>query len=419
MTINRRNICILTVCTILLVLVPPSIFLQAKAEPSVIADGHYQVELNFSPAEGFQEPLFKKIATLAVENGHYQLTVALEQQYAVSDIHIEQLGNAISFTFDKIENLVQLDGFSLDQPIVIKGNIELSTEEPYTLFSQELEMNPQTLPQIEIGVIGQEWEVDYILLVDGKNEPSIMNTYVDPVAKIIEKDGSYYAHITILQAAWVTGLKIDKQGQQMEPKLISLVDNTRVIEFEIEDLTQPVRMWVKIDIPDISYHHQYFVQLAFEQAQIGAIINQPIENKVTQPVIHEEPAIIVIEEPTVIVQNVAPKASTSVLPEKTIDQSPISTIPAAPFTAPLIPQEEPLAFDRTLDESTVQGAEEQEEAQQKDENTTKKPVNQPVADSTMAPLNIAKIVLLVFLCVLSGWLLIRRMKNAKKIKADQ
>lgn len=58
-------------------------------------------------------------------------------------------------------------------------------------------------------------------------------------------------------------------GQQVEPKLISLKDNVRIIEFEIEDLQQPLRMWVKVDILELSYHHQYFVHLNFDQQQVA------------------------------------------------------------------------------------------------------------------------------------------------------
>ncbi|UZN00200.1 NEAT domain-containing protein [Lysinibacillus sp. MHQ-1] len=95
----------------------------------------------------------------------------------------------------------------------------------------------------------------------------------------MKKGGRYYAQMTILQSAWVTGLQIDDKGNQIEPKQVSLLDNVRMVEFEVEDLTQPLRMWVKIDIPDISYHHQYYVQLVFNQKQVSLLLQKTHERK--------------------------------------------------------------------------------------------------------------------------------------------
>lgn len=104
-----------------------------------------------------------------------------------------------------------------------------------------------------------------------------MNTYVNPVAKIVEKNGSYYAQMTILKSSWVTSLTVEQQGEQVAPTLVSINDNERIVEFAVVDFQRPLRMWVQVDIPEIAYHHQYFVDLQFDEQQVAQIVGKPIE----------------------------------------------------------------------------------------------------------------------------------------------
>ncbi len=424
MTIIKKHICILAVLAVLLLAFPPSIFMQAKAENLGIIDGSYQVELSFSPIEGFEENLFKHKATLTVKDGQYQLALVLEQPYSVRDIHIEQLGNEISWTQD-IENLVQFDVLALQDPIVIKGHVELAPEEPYISFTQEIQIEmaglTPTVPQEENKTDdaenlvveetkGLEWAVDYVLLADGKNEPSIMNNYVNPIAKVIEKDGRYYVQMTILQSAWVTGLQVDDKGNQIEPKQVSLLDNVRIVEFEVEDLTQPLRMWVKIDIPDISYHHQYFVQLAFNQKQIASLLHKPFNDEESTKQVVQDKLVDTVKEQVQKPQVQISKASLSSKATQTLPaiQSPL-----------LIPKEEKLTFDRTLDEPTDKALEESEDSKTKEETTDKIVVKKTVAEQPIEPLNIVKIIGLIVICLVSGWLLIKRIRKTKNEMTEQ
>ncbi|MEQ6856275.1 NEAT domain-containing protein [Lysinibacillus capsici] len=423
MTLKRSNLCIVAIFSIIGFFFSSSLFQQVKAEEYAIADGSYQVELSFSPIEGVEDNLFKDIATLSVKNGQYQLTMALEELSPISDIHIEQLDNELSFTFDKIGNLVQLDVLALHQSIIIKGNVELATEEQYTSFSQEFHINMQTLssnfPQgvddkevvkDEDIIIGKEWALDYVLMVDGKQEPSIMNSYVKPSAKVIEKDGRYYVQMTLLQSAWVTGLKVDDKGKQVEPKQLSLIDNVRIVEFEVEDLTQPIRMWMRVDIPDISYHHQYFVQLVFDEAQVAKVLAKPLKEASSEPIIHDKMEDKVVKEPVQkpSVQTIIAKETNAAKLEERTSQTMLA-----------VPQEEKLAFDRTLDESVDKGQEDEAEENLKDEVTPEKVVNNSTAPQQIEPLNIVKIILLIVICLGSGWLFIRRLKKKKNDKAEQ
>lgn len=428
---NRKIFRVFVLSTILLMFPPPFVWLQAKAEESVLENGSYQVELSFSSLDGGKANIFSELAIIDVKNGQYSLNLTINQPLSIRDIHIEQRENELSSNV-QTENLVQFDVKDLFQPITIKGKMALSSSEEYFTFSQELQLQLTTLSIIgpkdeEVipendskespseAIYDKEWSMNYVLLVDGKNEQSIMNTYVNPVANIKEKNGKYYARMTILKSNWITGLTVDQQGNQVEPKLISLVDNTRIVEFEISNFEKPIRMWVKVDIPDISYHHQYFVNLKFNQQQVAKLLNKPSTKEPSKQVASEKPPVIVKEEvkkaPVIVKEGM--KKAPVVTQHETAVKQPQTSGPLPSFQPTLtVPKEERLAFDRTLD-APIEDEEDVKKVDVKEE-TSKKITKDSKVDQQLARLNIVKIVLLVVTCLLSGLLLVRRFKNSRK-----
>ncbi|MFJ7916158.1 MULTISPECIES: NEAT domain-containing protein [unclassified Lysinibacillus] len=421
---NRKIVQVFVLSTFLLMLFPPCVWLQAKAEESVLENGSYQVELSFSSLDGGKDNIFSELATIDVKNGQYSLNLAIKKPLSIRDLHIEQQENKLSSNV-QTENLVQFDVKDLHRPIIIKGEVAFSSSEEYVPFSKELQLQLTTLstivqkdeeviPENEIDesiseeIYDKEWSMNYVLLVDGKNEQSIMNTYVNPVAEIKEKNGKYYAHMTILKSNWITGLTVDKQGKQVEPKFISLVDNARIVEFEISNFEKPIRMWVKVDIPEMSYHHQYFVNLKFDQQQVAKFLSKP---SVTAPSTQ-----VASEKQPVIVKEKVKKAPLETQHEPVKPTQLSRPMPSFQPTV-TVPKEERLAFDRTLD-APIEDEDDAEKADVKEE-TTEKVAKDSKVDQQLAQLNIVKIVLLVVICILSGWSLVSRFKNARKDATEQ
>lgn len=399
---------------------PPCNWLQVNAEETIIENGSYQVELSFSSIEGLGENIFSEVATLDVKNGQYKLELTLEKPWIVTDIQMKQLDDEITSTVVR-ENLVQFDVKDIHRPIRVNGVVYTTTEESLP-FSQELHINAQTLTQLNKetvpdtdnekatskDTVSEERTLNYVLLVDGKNEPSIMNTYVNPQAKIIEKDGIYYAQMTILKSAWVTGITVDQQGNQIEPKVVSIVDNVKIVEFAVNDFEQPIRMWVKVDIPELSYYHQYFVNLKFDQQQVAKLFSKPSEVKPSEQVNSVKPEVVHKE---------VEKQSPVIMVEESISKA---ALPTQPSVQPTMPKEEQLAFDRTFDAPTKDDVKEgAEEAEIKEEITTKKPMQDSKTDQQLAQLNVVKVILLIGVCILSGLLLVRRIKYSKKDVTEQ
>lgn len=198
---NRKIVQVFVLSTFLLMLFPP--WLQAKAEESVLENGSYQVELSFSSLDGGKDNIFSEMATIDVKNGQFSLNLAIKKPLRIRDLHIEQQENELSSNV-QTESLVQFDVKDLHRPLIIKGEVAFSSSEEYVPFSKELQLQLTTLstivqkdeeviPKNEIDdsisqeIYDKEWSMNYVLLVDGKNEQSIMNTYVNPVAEIKEK----------------------------------------------------------------------------------------------------------------------------------------------------------------------------------------------------------------------------------------
>ncbi|MFJ7404578.1 MULTISPECIES: NEAT domain-containing protein [unclassified Lysinibacillus] len=410
-TYNRKGVFLLALISFIILVFIPQLPLHAQAEvDSSLGNGSYQVELSFSSLDGIeQNRFFNEEATLNVKNGKYTLSMTINHPYILQEIHIEQTEKTLSSKWT--ENLVQFDVKDLKGPIMIKGLLASESEEDSFQFAQELRIILKApIEENEQGTIieettpEKEWSIDYILYVDGKKEQSIMNTYVNPVAKMIEKDGKYYAQMTILKSAWVTGLTVDQRGQQVEPTLVSIVGNERIVEFEVVDLERPLRMWVQVDIPEIAYHHQYFVDLQFDEQQVANILEKPIEKEPPKQDINVKPPIVTSDK----IEKPLEKKT-----EEPVTKSNLLSLPTVqpPFTTLV---EEQLAFDRTLDANADEVVEEEPSVTEEEKQPNiEQAENKTNIDQQLAQLDKVKIVLLVLICVLSGWLLVRRLRNSK------
>ncbi|MEG0258547.1 MAG: NEAT domain-containing protein [Lysinibacillus sp.] len=427
MQVNKKIIIWIMIFTIIAVVPSPFMWTIANAEETLeIEDGVYDVQLQYSPAEIESEDLFRKDAILAALKGSYKLLIPLKNVEKMTVLNVTQVNEIVPFQLNQTEKLVQLELHDLQQPIIIDGTVVLPLEEEPVHFSSKinidtstLQLKEETVPPVEEQPEPtpppieeekpKELSLHYILLADGEDEPSIMNTYVDPVAKIIQKDSKYFAQMTILKSSWVTGFTVEQRGVQVEPETISLNGNVRIIQFEVADFTKKLRMWVKVDIPELLYHHQYYVQLQFDEKQVAELFGNgevpedtESEDKENKPIVG--PSTSVITKPAI--------TQPTALDKKPALFSPLPTVPTTQIAL-----EEQLAFDRALDAEL----EKVEEKPAPDETQKKKEeVAAPSAiDQQLAQLDKIKIALLAIICLLSGVLLVRRLKNAKKETTEE
>ena len=92
----------------------------------------------------------------------------------------------------------------------------------------------------------------------------MMNEYSVSPGTLKVKDGKKSV-LYIKNSSWITKFETDKAGQLVGTNVISedKEKDTRVVEFEVEDVEKILKAKVKVDIDFLNYHHEYDVRIAF------------------------------------------------------------------------------------------------------------------------------------------------------------
>ena len=142
---------------------------------------------------------------------------------------------------------------------------------------------PQGTAQAASFVDG-EYTVGFTILKDGTSEASMMDTYTEKPAKLIVENGKTTAYVTLKQSQEITDFKVEQNGALVTTETVSEDEtaNTRVIKFDVSDLSAKLNGWVKIywDLGGFIYDEAYDVQLAFDQSSLTLVKSaEPEENE--------------------------------------------------------------------------------------------------------------------------------------------
>ena len=118
-----------------------------------------------------------------------------------------------------------------------------------------------------------EYSIGFKVLKDASDEVSMMNEYSVSPGTLKVKDGKKKVSFTLKNSSWITKFETDKAGQLVGTNVISedKEKDTRVVEFEVEDVEKILKAKVKVDIDFLNYHHEYDVRIAFDQNSITPI----------------------------------------------------------------------------------------------------------------------------------------------------
>ncbi|WP_231347725.1 NEAT domain-containing protein, partial [Bacillus mycoides] len=122
-------------------------------------------------------------------------------------------------------------------------------------------------------LIDGQYDITFKVLKDKTDELSKMHDYTVNPAKLIIKDGKKYIEMTLKNSAWITKFQTESNSLFADAKVVSEDKNanTRVVQFEVEDLFKKLNAKVKVDIDEMNYHHFYDVQIQFDTNNIGAL----------------------------------------------------------------------------------------------------------------------------------------------------
>ncbi|EMK2595086.1 NEAT domain-containing protein [Bacillus cereus] len=137
-------------------------------------------------------------------------------------------------------------------------------------------------------LVDGQYDITFKVLKDKTDEISKMHDYVVNPAKLIVKDGKKYIEMTLKNSAWITKFQAENNELFADAKVVNEDKNanTRVVQFEVEDLFKKLNAKVKVDIDEMNYHHFYNVQIQFDTNNIGALgtIKEEPKNEPKNPV---------------------------------------------------------------------------------------------------------------------------------------
>lgn len=132
-----------------------------------------------------------------------------------------------------------------------------------------------------------EYTVGFTILKNGSTEASMMDTYTEKPAKLIVENGKTTAYVTLKQSKEITDFKVEQNGALVTTETVSEDEtaNTRVIKFDVADLSAKLNGWVKIywDLGGFIYDEAYDVQLAFDQSSLTLVTPAKPDDNETKP----------------------------------------------------------------------------------------------------------------------------------------
>ena len=127
-----------------------------------------------------------------------------------------------------------------------------------------------------------EYSIGFKVLKDTSDEESMMNQYSVSPGTLKVKNGKKKVSFTLEHSSWITKFETEKSGQFVATNVINedKEKDTRVVEFDVDDVEKVLNAKVKVDIDFLNYHHDYDVRIAFDQNSITPIhVEQPNEKE--------------------------------------------------------------------------------------------------------------------------------------------
>ncbi|MGG4144003.1 heme uptake protein IsdC [Paenibacillus algorifonticola] len=110
------------------------------------------------------------------------------------------------------------------------------------------------------------YTIDYVIKKAEDESASMANDYWEKPAKVIVENEKITVQLQINHSAWVTEFKVPGGGGYVNTKVISSskANDTRVVQFSVDDLSQTMLSKIHVTVPDIDYDHDYTIRFVFD-----------------------------------------------------------------------------------------------------------------------------------------------------------
>ncbi|MFK4438903.1 NEAT domain-containing protein [Paenibacillus sp. RC21] len=273
----------------------------ANATTATYANGEYLIDykpLRKTSTGSTRDSSFKTNYTfpgdLTIQDGKYHFSFKFAEAQGLSKFLVEQNGETVpakievdsgktsgtvSFdVYDFHQNVNTEFGFNSSSPWYVDTDPDYSVKEwiefdPSSLRLKNSTENP-TVPPVTPPVTppggGEKLsDLDFILLKDGTDEKSTMDGYTEKPGALIKRNGKQYAQFTLKNSKQIDGFKVEQNGVLTDTSVVSedQTVNTRMIEFEVQELPAKLNAWVSINWPEVNYVGTYNVDLQLAAVQ--------------------------------------------------------------------------------------------------------------------------------------------------------
>ncbi|GGE69050.1 NEAT domain-containing protein [Priestia taiwanensis] len=114
------------------------------------------------------------------------------------------------------------------------------------------------------------YTLPFTVLHASKDQPSKMNDYFVSPGTLKVKDGKKFVSFKVKSSNLVTAIQFERNGVMVDATVLSTntAENTRVVEFEVGDLSTLLKGKVTIKIPVINYYSTYDIRMSFDTSNI-------------------------------------------------------------------------------------------------------------------------------------------------------
>ncbi len=135
-----------------------------------------------------------------------------------------------------------------------------------------------------------EYTVDFNVLKNGTDSISVMDGYTEKPAVLSVEEAGTYLELTLKNSDWITLFQTKQQGSFVDAEVVSenTNDNTRVVRFPIEDVSQKQDVYTHVVIPSLNYDNYYTVQLKLDETSITKVTPEQPNNPNPEPPVEPE-----------------------------------------------------------------------------------------------------------------------------------
>jgi heme-binding NEAT domain protein len=279
---------------------------ETEKRKNNLPDGEYTADFrllaNGTEKDSIVTPFVEPLAKLVVKNGKVLAHLTITDRQALKLFQTDFEGRyanpvVIGSSTQGVTHTIAFEVPDLDQKLSVYTQVYLP--EKYILnekFGGQLQFDRASLKGEGVSaattttVAGQkpvaeqpaqpaasekQYTINYNVFKDKTSEASVMDGYLDKPATLIEKEDKRYIQITLKNSSWMPALQVEQNGTLKDVEVISTSGDTRVVQFEVGDLSRKISAYTHVIVPGlvlggVPYDHWYTVQFQFDEASLKA-----------------------------------------------------------------------------------------------------------------------------------------------------